>query len=194
MWSTIALLVSVVAPPGASISCIPDAANSTVAWHDASSACGAPLLCSACQGPATIDVTVHDQFNVPMAGLAASRFWAETDGALGDGTPCAQTTRISASASTDGSGRTTIAIGGAGGASRVLRVMTDYKVSIVLGSVAFRSADGTGDLLVDLADLGLLAQNFNRVVAGSPLDLNCDAAINLADLGFLADHYNHGCR
>jgi hypothetical protein len=57
---------------------------------------------------------------------------------------------------------------------------------------AFRVADANADGSVDVADLGILATNFNtdparRARPGG--DSNADGAVNVSDLGILATHF-----
>ena len=71
---------------------------------------------------------------------------------------------------------------------------TDPGVGIRAGAVSepWREADANNDGRVDVADLGILATNYNMMDPnlGRPgADFNGDGVVNVADLGLLATHY-----
>jgi hypothetical protein len=58
----------------------------------------------------------------------------------------------------------------------------------------WQAADANGDDRVDVADLGILATNYNRDTDGGRAagDYNFDDFVNVADLGLLASHFGQG--
>ena len=174
---------------------VPDPAHSSVAWGGPfNGACTFPVLCPSGDVSATVNVTVKDQFGAAMAGIGASEIDAEGTCVLGGGSPCTQQVSILATVPTNASGVTSITIAKAGGCCADLRIVAR---GIILSTLTYRSYDYTADLKSDLADLGFLADTFNKVLGNAGynacFDFNCDNSVNLADLGFFASHFNHIC-
>ena len=173
----------------------PHAETSTVLWANApySENCASPMICPQGDAGATISVTVHDQFNSPMVGIGASEVIAKGACVL-FGTGCTQLLSIAADTPTNGSGKTTITIPKAGSCCTTLEVSAR---TWPLDTLTYVSPDFTGDGAVDMGDLGVLAQSFNRRL-GWPgydacCDVNCDGEVSLTDLGLFARHYDHRC-
>ena len=174
---------------------VPDPPHSTVAWNPPfNGACTFPVLCPSGDVSATVNVTVHDQFGAPMAGIGASETDAEGSCLLGGGSPCAQVINVLSNAATNGSGFTTITIAKAGGCCTDLRIVCR---GVILNTLSYRSYDYTADLAADLSDLGGLADTFNKSNGqggyNACFDFDCNDAVGLSDLGFFASHFNHKC-
>lgn len=169
---------------------VPDPPNSTVAWVGPFfGSCTFPAICPKGDTPKTVNVTVHDQFGAPMAGILASEVVAQGSCMLGGGSPCSQVILIQANGPTDVSGFTTITIAMAGGCCVDLQIVAR---GVLLSTLSYRSFDYTADLKVNLADLGFFAATFNNT-SNLCFDFDCNGTVNLADLGFFAAHFNHAC-
>jgi hypothetical protein len=189
---------------------VPDPANSSVVWGGPfNGSCTFPVICPRGTGTdpvATVNVTVKDQFNTPMVGIAANEVEAAGSCFLLGGSPCGQVISVQATAPTDALGSTTIQISKAGGCCTDLQIRAR---GITLNTLSYRSYDFTADGSVNLADLGFLANTFNKKdpAGGEPpscltfstvgyngcFDFNCDNCVNLSDLGLFASHFNHVC-
>jgi hypothetical protein len=174
---------------------VPDPPHSTVAWAGPfNGTCAFPVICPKGDVVATVNVTVHDQFGAPMAGIAANEVDAEGTCLLGGGSPCGQVINVIANGATNASGFTTITISKAGGCCSDLRIVAR---GVILNTLSYRSYDYTADLKADLSDLGFLADTFNKSNGNTGynacFDFNCDNKVDLSDLGFFSDHFNHFC-
>ncbi len=174
---------------------VPDPPHSSVAWAGPfNGSCTFPVLCPSGDTPATVNVTVKDQFGAAMAGIGASEIDAEGTCVLGGGSPCSQVVNVLANGATNASGFTTITIAKAGGCCSDLRIVAR---GVILSTLSYRSYDYTADLASDLSDLGFLADTFNKtngnVGYNACFDFNCSNNVDLSDLGFFASHFNHKC-
>jgi hypothetical protein len=138
---------------------------------------------------ATIDVTVLDWNDTPIADFPFEDIWLEAPGLA----PCPGGTV--ASASTDPLGRTTIRYLAAGGQATAGSVQVLLNGDAIDGSapgLRIASPDITGDGVVNLNDLGTLANDYFGVYSPRS-DLDGDGALDLTDVVFLVQHYQHTC-
>lgn len=183
---------------------VPDPANSSVSWGGPfNGTCTFPVICprgGAAPDPvAIVNVTVKDQFNVPMVGVGQNEVEAAGSCLLLGGSPCGQVLTVQSTGATDALGQTTIQISKAGGCCADLQIRAR---GVTLNTLTYRSYDFTADGSVNLSDLGFLADTFNKGATCAPpnpvgynecFDFNCDGCVNLSDLGFFASHFNHIC-
>ena len=175
---------------------------STASWHGPiSGGCSAPVLCPGGDAPAIIDIIAKAYFGQPI--LDVDPTWVSASGAcaLAAGSPCAQTVRIYSDGESDSKGHMTITIGRAGGSCSLLSIESYNPVLFVwepFDSLSYTSVDPSGNLAVDIADVGFFADAFNSH-KGEPrynasVDFTCDDTVGLTDLGVLVEHYGHSCQ
>jgi hypothetical protein len=142
----------------------------------------------------TISVVVVDNGNVPIPGYPFQDIWWDDIG-NGDLALCQGGTV--ADANTNGSGLTTISGGAAGGGWTQSGVRVYLAGVPVTGSPAMaidvNSPDINGDLVVNLADLGDFAGDFNDPAYNFRSDFTCDGTENLADVGDFASANASSC-
>lgn len=135
----------------------------------------------------TISVTVVDGGNIPIPGYPFQDIWWDDNG-NGDLALCQGGTV--ADGNTNGSGFTTISGAAAGGGWTQAGVRVYLAGVPVTGSPALgievNSPDINGDIVVNLADLGDFAADFNDPAYNFRSDFTCDGAENLADVGDFA--------
>lgn len=191
-WITLLLLLPLAA--GTARACVPYAPNSSVTWNTHTGGCTFPVLCPQGDAPGTIDLTVRDFENFPLPGIPQSQVIAGGACTLLGGTPCVQVTSVAANAPTDQNGFTTITVARAAGCCTALPTSA---AGTQLATLPYRSYDLSGDGVVDLSDLGILATSFQLTKGQAQYneccDYNCDDAVTLSDLGFFASHFNHRC-
>jgi hypothetical protein len=141
---------------------------------------------------ATISVNVQDVNGVAIAGYPFQDIWADD---IGNGDVALCQGGSVADANTDASGNTTIsgAIAGGGSTQAGMKV---YLAGTPLAGAALainvNSPDITGDLKVDLADIGQFATDFSGAYDFRS-DFVADGVINLADVGQLGLHNGEVC-
>jgi hypothetical protein len=136
----------------------------------------------------TISVHVEDSANVPIPGYPFQDIWWDDNG-NGDLALCQGGTV--ADGNTNGTGDTTISGAGAGGGwtqagLRVYLAGVPITSSGSLLGIEVNSPDINGDIVVNLADLGDFAADFNDPAYNFRSDFTCDGAENLADVGDFA--------
>jgi len=173
---------------------IPDPGNST-----ASAGAATVMISPAALGPslasagATISVHVEDASTAAIVGYPFQDIWWDDSG-TGDIALCQGGSN--ADGNTNATGDTTISGPGAGGGwtQSGLRV---YLAGTPIGGAALlidiNSPDNTGDLVVDIADIGDFAIDFAAGI-GFRSDLVFDGIINIADVGEMALHLQEVCQ
>jgi hypothetical protein len=174
---------------------IPDPANST-----ASSASGCIDITPGGNGPTlaneglTISVHVEDSGSVPIPGYPFQDIWWDDNG-TGDLAMC-QGGSV-ADGNTDGNGDTTIGGAAAGGGWTQAGVQVYLAGVGITGSpsllIDVNSPDISGDLSVNLVDLGTFSNDFNNPAYNFRSDFTCDLTENLADVGRFAIHNGETC-
>lgn len=167
---------------------IPDETLST-----SSSGSGCITITPAGTGPSlasrglTVTVTVVDANGDPIAGYPFQDVW------LGDSVGGVDISLCNggsaADANTNASGVTTISGIISGGGWTLTGMQVRLAGVPIVGPallIDMNSADITGDLFVNLADVGEFSIDFNNVVYDFRSDFTCDGFENLADVGELA--------
>ena len=133
---------------------------------------------------ATLTLTLHDCFDVPIAGVPSEDLWLTTvDGGLAN---CATYTATIADNNTDADGVTTWSVpphaGGHSEAGIVFMVSgSDLFYSQTPMNLNFVSPDLNGDLMVNLSDIVAFVSDL-EAGAASRSDFNHDGAVNLSDV------------
>jgi hypothetical protein len=97
---------------------------------------------------------------------------------------------------TDAQGQTTFSgavAGGGWGIENVLVLVHTAGFIYPELPLSFNSPDINGDLVVDLADVGLFAQDFGNGAYDFRSDFTHDGVENLSDVGRLVQHYGESC-
>jgi hypothetical protein len=179
---------------GRAVAGVPDAGLSTATSQPGTvyaspGAGGRPLLEAGC----VVTVTIRDGHGQPIAGYPFQDLWLDS-ASPGDLGFCAGGSV--ADADTDGAGRTTFSgsLRGGGftqGGLRALVSGVPISGSPVL-PIQVNSPDITGDLRVDLGDVGPFSSNLNGTY-NFRSDFFRDGVINLADVGIFSGHLGAGC-
>jgi hypothetical protein len=143
----------------------------------------------------TVDATVHLEIynysGVPMVDYPAEDMWLEVaDGGL---VPCAL--GACADAATDQDGQTSWVAPLRAGGSSESDCFVVINGDILYGSnlnLHFNSPDLNGDLVVNLADVGLFAEDFFSYYHYRS-DFYCDQVLNIADLSMMAQALSATC-
>jgi len=189
------------------VASVPDPNYSTVVWTCPTSCCYGtcefPTLCpngddgnkpNYLPEPEYIQVTVRDQFGVPMAGIPAAEIYAYVCAACNN-----PALIFYGDHATDVAGHTTITVTKVGGCCTNVPV---FALGVNLKDLNYRSYDFNGDLAVDLSDLTFLARTYNKGTGCTPpnatnynscFDFTCNNCVDLSDLTLFAKHYNHTC-
>jgi len=165
------------------------------------------LVCPAGDGPtlasigATITVRLRDVTGmIPIVGVPANDYWlfdCNDQVAL-----CGGSNAINADGPSDADGMTTIsgaiAAGGSGDGTLVIVqgvVIEDCEFQPLCLSIAWRSPDIDGDLIVNLVDFSIFGPAFpSPPEAYDPAaDMNNDGIINLVDFSIFGEHFLHVC-
>jgi hypothetical protein len=159
------------------------------------SAAGRIFVCPAGDGPTLasrglrISVGLFGAFLGPDVGEPAAGIWAAAP------TACPANPLI-ADAPTDLFGKTTIsgslAAGGCGGAVSVFIWTSPPAIAGSPLPITVVSVDMTGDLFVNLADVGVFSAALNGAY-NACADFNSDGFVNLADVGVFSAHIGHHC-
>jgi hypothetical protein len=147
---------------------------------------------------ATISVTVKDSGGQPIQNYPFQDIWPGST-VPGEINQC--NAGSSADGNTDASGQTTISGGIAGGGTTDASAGGGVSVFLAgvqitgTGSMAIsiNSPDITGDLVVNLADIGPFSTDIN-VAYNFRSDYFDDGIINLADIGIFSAHIGHACQ
>ncbi len=166
---------------------VPYPANCTVAWFQP--VVGDTLILVCPQGDATkLDVTVKDQFNLPIAGQVVTATFASgnvvVSGAI--------------SGITDASGyvRLTIKAGLNASLGKEPRVSSSYTVTcmgVILktATTSLVSPDMNGDLNVEALDNAMFAADYLSTGGSLRSDYNDDKTVEALDNAIFAAHYLH---
>lgn len=170
---------------GLAMAGIPDDTLST-----ASSAAGTIYIVPDGSGPTlgsvglTVSVNVRDSNNDPIVGYPFQDMWVDD---IGNGSIALCQGGSVADGNTDANGDATIS-GAIAGGGQTQSGMQVYLAGVALAGAALQidanSADITGDLVVNLADIGEFGIDFNGAY-NFRSDFIPDGTINLADVGEL---------
>jgi hypothetical protein len=142
---------------------------------------------------ATITVTVLDASGAAIAGFPFQDIYVDD---IGNGDLSLCQGGSTADANTNASGVTTISgtIGGGGFTQAGLGVyLSGVAINGTSISIDVNSCDTSGDLKVDLVDLGDFASDFTGGVYNFRSDFDFNAALDLADVGRFAQFFGDLC-
>jgi hypothetical protein len=150
------------------------------------------------------DFTINDIAGLPIEGIPFSDFWVVDCDGVRNLTYCPQPAVANNNTDVNGQTRmslTTLAVGGC--ANGLTPVCQGYLLQQLVPpctnycfQIQVRSADMTGDLVVNIADLGLFATYFPPNPYNECGDFDCGGAVNIGDLARFAFHFGppgHTC-
>jgi len=151
--------------------------------------------------------TINDMGGLPIGFIPGTDFWLIDCDALANMTLCAGSSSSNADSATNSLGKTTmslttLAVGGC--VDGVSPVVQGYVLqqnvppctNYCFTAVRVRSCDLTGDLIVNIADLGQFATYFPPNPYNKCGDFDCSGAVNIGDLARFAFHFGppgHKC-
>jgi len=174
---------------------IPDATNST-----ANAGSGTVMITPTALGPslasvgATISVHIEDAAFAPIVGYPFQDIWWDDNG-NGDLAFCQGGSN--ADGNTDANGDATISGPAAGGGWTLAGVQVYMAGTPMAGpalTIDINSPDNTGDLVVDIADLGDFSDDLQNNPGAFRSDLIFDGILNIADVGEYALHHGTTCQ
>jgi hypothetical protein len=154
----------------------------------------------------SLSFTIRDLAGLPIPNVAGTDFWVVDCDPSRNLTLCAGSSSSNADSATNSQGKTTLSLTAlrvGGCANGITPVCQGYKLQQNVPpctdycfAVNVRSADLTGNLIVDVGDLAQFATYFPPNPVGTCGDFDCNGAVNLGDLARFATHFGppgHRC-